>query len=744
MTQKDAHNIKQCHWTKRPLHILDTPSEPLDAPRHRETARRAECVKHNVCHGGLPLRNEDLVGFIRCGVERRQHERQAKPPAGRVFGPRWRAFNHPPNEYSQNRVFHGVSGLPDAVVDQFDGFFGHVRVQPQQNRTNKPRGVGRRSKAGGSAENDNHPYQGRSPVQQEAAQHPSKGTVCSPQKQRENNCQAGQFLAINSTFMRILNACCKRLVLSLILAGLPLISRGADPSGNVVLQYHFLGASKLADNTNVNVAHEIFSLRSSMRFENLVMYRMATNFVAAMHWSITKETPNLLHPLEEDLLRQESLASLGGSHGQPLDFVLAIHLDPNHSRQWQQTLATVAGSPGQEFRAETFAGRQWTIGGGNDPFWIVPAGEWLVVGRGSALSAVRSEYLQQIQKSGRPVAVFDKDCFQADIDWPRLSNWLNLSFVPLKPGRMKVDLNASRGSFHMNCKIAYGEPIQWRWEPWRLPTNMVRQPLISFIAAQDPEPFLKPDNTLWRMATDPLQGQFLFWSMGEMPYQSYMAWPVADGTNIMRELSTQVLNAFNPKIKSFDGTELLWEPKRAEIVWTKVALTSPSLHPVNTKVGPFLLAELFPLSKGTGPAPEALWSQFKDRSDLVYYDWEYTGPRIQELRTITQTLPILQALGMGPNVIPDSGNPKAPSDEFVRLRVNETWLNGLASRLQNTVTEATKTGPSELTIVRSSPLVFSSLELVVLSHWLTDSPAGPVNKNLLPQAKVTGPGIPTH
>jgi len=49
-----------------------------------------------------------------------------------------------------------------------------------------------------------------------------------------------------------------------------------------------------------------------------------------------------------------------------------------------------------------------------------------------------------------------------------------------------------------------------------------------------------------------------------------------------------------------------------------------------------------------------------------------------------------------------------------------------------------------LTVIRNSPFIFTSLELVVLSHWLSDTPAGPINKSLLPQAKVSGPGVIPH
>jgi hypothetical protein len=47
-----------------------------------------------------------------------------------------------------------------------------------------------------------------------------------------------------------------------------------------------------------------------------------------------------------------------------------------------------------------------------------------------------------------------------------------------------------------------------------------------------------------------------------------------------------------------------------------------------------------------------------------------------------------------------------------------------------------------LTIVRNSQFLFTGLEWVLLSHWLADAPMGPLDYNLLPMAKMTGPGVP--
>jgi hypothetical protein len=551
------------------------------------------------------------------------------------------------------------------------------------------------------------------------------------------------FWQSKAPYMRILRSFFRWLCPCAAAVALPLLCRGADKPENVVLQYHFVGATQLAQNTSVAAAKNVFAQRATIGFEDLILNRLAMNVAVTFHFQTNAQTVSLLRPLLDDALLSESMASAGGSPGQPLDFVLAMQLDKDHAQTWQQNLQTNNG-PGEEFRAEPFSGWQWNKGTSNS-FWMVPTQGWLLVGRGEGLASVRSDYLQQIQKTGRPGPALGFNCFEADVDWARLANWMALSSCPLKLGRTQMAIGTENGDFHMTCQVTYPEAIQWQPHPMSLPTNLVCEPLTSFATGQNVEPFLKSDESLSRLCTNPLSDQFYFWSMGEMPFQSYVAWPVNNPSNTIMTLSAQAIDELNPKLQKLDGTELSWVPTVSQLVWSKLQLIVPDVAPAPAEDGQFLVGGLFPLTPGKGPAPKALWEQFEGRTDLVYYDWELTGPRVRQLLTVTQTVPILQMLGVGPRE-PLDLRARTPAVIGVQSRLNaqEQWLASLAPLLGNTVTEVTKTGPNELTVIRNSSFVFSSLELVLLSHWLSDTPAGPLDWGLLPQAKMSGPGRPSH
>jgi hypothetical protein len=358
---------------------------------------------------------------------------------------------------------------------------------------------------------------------------------------------------------------------------------------------------------------------------------------------------------------------------------------------------------------------------------------------------LRHPALVEVQLFGEIGPDIGTNCFVANIDWPGMATWFPaLNSCPLKLGKTEIAIDTEMGGFHMTAKVKYPEAIDWRQHPMLFPTNLVREPLVSFATGQNVEPFLKSDEMLSQFCTDPFRDQFYFWSMNQLAFQSYVAWPAENPDSTMATLASQVVKTLNPQLEAFDGTKFGWFPKREQLTWVNRPLVTPSVTAPPATNGPFLVAGVFPLTPGVAPAPQGLWEQLQGRKDLVYYDWEFTGPRLRQLITISQTLPIMEALGIGPKPPRSPGGTNAPiaiAPGSV-MDVQEHWLGNLAPFLANTVTEVTKTAPDELTISRQSPFVFSSLELLLLSHWLTDTPAGKLDWDLLPEAPMSRGGVP--
>jgi hypothetical protein len=321
------------------------------------------------------------------------------------------------------------------------------------------------------------------------------------------------FWQSKALYMRILSTSFRWLCPCATALALTFLCRGADLPENVVLQYHFLGATQLAGNTNAATATKALTRKSTLPFEDLVFNRLSASLAAALHFQTSSTNVALLRPLLDDLVRAESLASMGGAPGKPFNYVVAVRLDPQRAQVWQQNLNKASGGHGEPLRADTFTGWQWNKGA-SDSFWTVSARDWMLVGRGGDLSSVRAAYLQQIQKTGRPAPALGANWFEAVVDWPRMASWFPVSSCPLRLGRTQIGISAEKGGLHMISKVTYSQPIQWHSQPWRIPTNLVRQPLVSFATGQDVEPFFKSDDTLAQLCTNPLRDQFYFWSMG--------------------------------------------------------------------------------------------------------------------------------------------------------------------------------------------------------------------------------------
>jgi hypothetical protein len=498
----------------------------------------------------------------------------------------------------------------------------------------------------------------------------------------------------------------------------------------VAVQYHFAGASDLARDNNFETATKIFRSPSSADFKTLVLNRLAGVFWNSLQFDPGGNPVDVLRPMLDDLLQVESVASFGATEDN-LSFVLAARLDKKRAQVWQEHLQTAMRGKGAPLTAEGFSGWRW-----DNAFWMIQTPDWIVVGRGDGMDSVRSDYLQQVQKTGRPWPALKDTWLQAVIDWPLLIAGNAAPSIPLKPARTTVDMTAVGGRFHITAYLSYPDAVPWIAQPWRIPKDLVREPLISFTAAQGVEPYLQLDEAFSRLATDPFTNQFFCWAQREMPFQSYMAWQVNGAANVIKNLGTQGLAILNPILERRDHSQLNWVRASSEIVWPKSPLMGPFVRVAPAKEGDYLLAGLFPAEEKNPLAPEDLWAQFENRSDLVYYNWELTGIRVHQWRLFCQLMPLLAPVADG------GGDLHVPGQ--IRLSIVENWLAGLEFALGNTVTEVTRTAPDELTVVRSAPLVFTGLELVWLSHWLADVPAGPVNMNLLPMAKMSGSGIPLH
>jgi hypothetical protein len=370
------------------------------------------------------------------------------------------------------------------------------------------------------------------------------------------------------------------------------------------------------------------------------------------------------------------------------------------------------GHAGEKFSVEGFDGWRWQ-GADSRTVWMIPAKGWLLAGRGDGFDVLQARYLQQIKSQGRPVASLNDHWLEARVDSSKLGSGGPEWAEWFKAAQWDIAAGAQKDNLQLTAKMTHPSAVSWTPEPWRIPTNLVKNPLTSFTVGRGAASFLNLDPALAALPANPLTNQFCVWAMKGLPFLSFMTWPENDPTNAWTALAKDAVPAFNPVLKAFNGTALITNATAKRLVLSNLRVVAPSLGPAEGAAGGFLAVSIYPPPPRTEPAPPSLWREVFGRPNLVYYDWELTGARLEQWRMLGRML-LTRA--------------RAPTAYVMRPRnLASRWMSDLEPLLGNTVTEITRTAPNELSLVRTGPVGLTGVELYLLSDWLSTVGAPPVS-----------------
>ena len=495
-----------------------------------------------------------------------------------------------------------------------------------------------------------------------------------------------------------------RACLGLLLAMAGAACGAGNDSADVAIQYHCAGSAWFASNANLVTLHKVLALPSAAPIENLVLTRFAASLDKGLNLKSNISAGPLLEPLLSNVFQAESVAAFGNITTNAFDFILAFKLEASGAQTWHDTFDKAFGRPGEKFAVKGAEGWRWNREG-SDTIWIVPAGEWLVTGRGREFASLQGEYLDQISRQGRPVPPLKDNWLETSFNLARLTAVLPESLQLLKPAEVRMSVAGERDNLRITAQLNYPDAVNWAGGPMRMPKGLIKGPLVSFTAGHDVAAFLNMSPAFSHLPGNPLTNDFFAWASKQMTFLSYMAWPVADTTNTLESLSTEAVKDFSPALKDFNGTELRWLPNQKSLLLANLRVILPVLRPAPGEDDDFLILALFPPPPGNEPAPAELAKQINGRTNLVYYDWELTGPRAQQWEMLGHML-LTRARKSTPYVMRAN-------------RVLAKLRSDLAPLAGNTVTEVTREAPDELSAERSGPLGFTGIEMFLLSEWLS-------------------------
>lgn len=494
----------------------------------------------------------------------------------------------------------------------------------------------------------------------------------------------------------------------------------APPAGpppvETVARLHWVGKHKLeADPAATNFV-SIWNLPESARLQAQTLDKLAlAPWLLGRGPAATNGAPApLLRALLDDLVQQEACLEIRNATNLPGELVLAVRLADDRAARWRTNLATVLQSlTGLEPAADTHGG--WTLRKHDTPnrLDLARAGEWTLVGLANDTNTLLGEIAARIARAGSPVPNPATNAWiSADLNLPRAAAALGLNWrLPKDWPALSLNLEPKGDAVRTAGHLKFPRPLPFTLDPWNVPTNLISEPLVSFTALRGVQPWLSSLPLWQKFQAGPFPNQLYFWARDGMPFLTYAAAPSAGASNTLNKIADYLTSDGNNWLAKNATGKFAISTNFHGILWADIIIMSPRLESVATGHGDFLFAGLVPNMGTKRPMPAELLQQFVGRDDVVAYDWEMTGPRIEQWLYFGQLTRML----LNKAQVPAPGTSVA-------------WLRALENVLGNCGTVVTRTGPDRLDFTRNSTIGLSAVELHLLVDWL-ESPLFPKGLN---------------
>lgn len=442
----------------------------------------------------------------------------------------------------------------------------------------------------------------------------------------------------------------------------------------------------------------------------------------------TNDFAQAFHQMFDDLAAAESFFEAHGNSNRFSELVLAARLTPDRAEFWRTNLRAAFSSWSAQ-QATELAGEAhgWQLSLPQPPgrVRLVRAGDWTLVGW-AAGEPVRFEQLRARLARGELPASRNTNAWLTLLaDLPRLPEGVRARVFgavgALLPGgglsaerlpAVELTLRARGQTMRLEGELRFTNALSVQLDEWQIPTELVRDPIIGFTAARGLEALFTGWFRELGLPTDSPPNQAFLWVGAAFPVQVLAAAPTTAAEKVLQSAAAVFPARFNAALGAANaGTLELLTNAAGEVAlrWTDIPpFVTPFLTVATNGAQTHLVAGLYPNSAPPGaPAPTGLFEHLTRQTNLIYYEWEFTGPRTYSWRA---SLNILRHFFQKPRLSADTAA--------------VAFLNSLTNHPANTVTELRLADSHRLALVREGPFALSSLELLWLAHWL-ESPEFP-------------------
>lgn len=444
-----------------------------------------------------------------------------------------------------------------------------------------------------------------------------------------------------------------------------------------LLQAHFAGAGLALASGPGTKLKQIEALPATRELRQQVFEKLGRFAPQWLGFGAQTNLGAVIVPLVNDFWQHGGWIEVGGAEAKRYTR-LAIPVPEARRADWQKSLDQLKAGAGGRLA--------WT-----------QEGRWLLIVTG-ADAASRAAKFQQTVKASGIAALKPENWLEAQVNLPQLAPLLEL---PLQQDLPMMNLAFSNKGEEVRIAgtLDFAKPMSWRPEPWRIPVNLIKDPLVSFWAANGIAPWLEQTKPFGDLKLKTMPGQVYGWSQGGMPLLVYAAALVKDSTNLVSELAEKLPPVAFAQTGPKKVGDFFWRSNRAEIIWQGLPIMVPRVRAASEGGGQYVTAEVFPLANKGSNAPPELFAQVSGKNNLVYYDWEITESRVASWRQVFQLLPLF------------SGTRQVPIDFPA-----QKWLQSVAPQLGNTLTEVTYVSARQMNVVRRGHLGLTGYELTVLAR----------------------------
>ncbi len=479
-------------------------------------------------------------------------------------------------------------------------------------------------------------------------------------------------------------------------------------SADTIASVHFLGKKRLGITAGAYYFARIWQQPQSAQLERQTLIKIAS---VPGEWlpgggNLSQDGCSRLWWTLNDILQEESYLEIHQSANGSAETVFAIRLNPAQADQWLTNLPVVLEPLAGNRVVLNSAQKSWSLKttGALNLIQFTRIGEWTLVAAGPEQNLLQSEITARIRRDDVPFvsAATNILWLEASLDPQRLA-----AAFPSLPGKfsklkhLDLGIGGDGGSVRLRGQLTFAEPFASALPDWHMPENLVHEPLISFTAVRGVQSLLAswPE---WNRLQVTAPDQFYLWSLSGSPGQTYLAAPLPDAVHQVPALADRLLQNANPWLatngyvgfdRAADGNGVTWGSQPEIRPFIKFAGTADD--------GWFYAGLLADTNSAALPPPAGMIQDILSRTNLVYYDWEVTGPRLQPCFYLAQTA---RQIARRPQLAPDS--------------VAAAWLGMLAPRLGTSATIITRSAPDQLTFRRRSTLGLTAPELQLLAGWL--------------------------